>query len=138
MIGRDPGLLQPAEAGRDSFRVAATSGNGDEYGTLIVDRAGRVLSCGEPAGQIFRIRHAQMVGRQIPEFIDGLFLNGSSPSYSARHLVYLCSDGEWRRFQATDAQGAHFAVELNLLRIVTDGQEMFLLNVRRAGADRCL
>lgn len=79
-----------------------------------------------------------MVGRQIPEFIDGLFLNGSSPSYSARHLVYLCSDGEWRRFQATDAQGAHFAVELNLLRIVTDGQEMFLLNVRRAGADRCL
>ena len=137
MIGLDPGRLQPAEPARDLFQVAAALGNGDEYGTLIVDRVGRIISCGVPAEQIFRVRHARMVGRQMPEFIDGVFLNGSSPSYSARHLVFLCSDDEWRTFQATDAQGVRFAVEVNLSRIVSDGKEMYLVNVRRAGEDQC-
>lgn len=133
MIGQDPGRVQPAEPKQDMFRVAAN--HQGEYGTLIVDRVGRILSCGVPAENIFRTGHSRLVGRQIPEFIDGLFLGGSSPSYSARHLVYLCSDGEWRRFQATDAKGGRFPVELNLSRIVTDGQEMFLVNVRRAEGD---
>jgi len=117
------------------FHVAAN--HRGEYGTLIVDRVGKILSCGTPAEDVFRAGHSRLAGRQIPEFIDGLFLAGSSPSYSARHLVYLCSDGEWRKFQATDAQGIRFSVELNLSRIVTDGQEMFLVNVRRA-AEYCL
>lgn len=133
MIGHDPGLAQPAEPKPDMFRVAAN--HHGEYGTLIVDRVGRILSCGVPAENIFKAGHSRLVGRQIPEFIDGLFLAGSSPSYSARHLVFLCSDGEWRRFQATDAHGNRFPLELNLSRIVTDGQEMFLVNVRRAGGD---
>lgn len=133
MIGQDPGRLRSAEPKQDMFHVAAN--HPGEYGTLIVDRVGRILSCGTPAENIFRAGHARLTGRKIPEFIDGLFLVGSSPSYSARHLVYLCSDGEWRRFQATDAQGGRFPVELNLSRIVTDGQEMFLVNVRRAGED---
>ena len=138
MIGLDPGRLQPAEPERDLFQVAATLANADEYGTLIVDRVGRIISCGMPVEQIFGVRHAHLVGRHMPEFIDGVFLNGSSPSYSARHLVFLCSDGEWRTFQATDAQGVRFALEVNLSRIVTDGQEMYLVNVRRAGEDRSL
>lgn len=138
MIGLDPGRLQPVEPKQELFRVAATLANGDEYGTLIVDRTGRILSCGAPVERMFRVRHARMAGRQIREFIDGLFRDGSSPSYSARHLVYLCSDGEWRKFQATDAQGARFAVEVNLSRIVSDGQEMYLVNVRRAGEARRL
>jgi hypothetical protein len=137
MIGLDAGRLQPAEPKQDMFHAAANLVNRDEYGTLIIDRGGRILSCGVPAEQIFRVRHAHMVGRQVADFIEGLFRAGSSPSYSARHLVYLCSDNESRKFQATDAQGAHFAVELNLSRIVSDGQEMFLLNVRRTGEDPC-
>ena len=137
MIGLDAGGLQPADPKQDLLRVAAALGNGDEYGTLIVDRVGRIVSSGTPAAQIFRAGYAHMVGRQIPDFIDGVFLNGSSPSYSARHLGYLCSDGGWRTFQAKDARGVRFAVELNLSRVVTDGQEMYLVNVRRAGENQC-
>lgn len=135
MIGQTPGSVQPAESKRDMFQVASHL-NGQDYGTLLLERGGLIASCGAPAERIFRARNSQMHGRHISEFISGLFLIGSSPSYSARYLVHLCTDGEWRKFQAKDVDGAGFMLELNLSRIVTEGQEMFLLNVRRAGEDR--
>lgn len=117
--------------------AAANLANKGEYGTLILDGWGRILSCGAPAEKIFGASHVRLMGRRISEFIAGLFLAGSSPSYNARYLVYLCADGEWRKFEATDDSGQGFAVELNLSRVTTDGQEIFLLNVRRPGETKC-
>jgi len=85
------------------------------------------------AETMFQARQAQLIGRQIQEFIVDLVRTESSPSYLARYFACLCADGEWRKFKATDAGGHGFAVEIRLARKVSDDhdQEMFLLNVRR-------
>lgn len=114
------------------IHAAANLANRGEYGTLVLDRLGRILSCGAPAEKIFGASHPQLMGRWISDFIEGLFLAGNSPSYNARHLVHLCAHGEWRKFEAIDADGRMFTLELNLSRVMTDGQEIFLLNLRRS------
>jgi len=110
---------------------AADAGDKVGYGTMVLDGMGRIRSCGERGERIFGTNKTGLIGRGISEFIGGLCLGGSSPSFSARYLVYLCGDGEWRRFDAVDAAGRRFVVEINLSRIATSGQEIFLLNVRR-------
>lgn len=117
-----------------AFHAAATLDQRGEYGTLILDGMGRIRSCGEAGERIFGASQARLIGRRISEFIAGLHLGGSSPSYNARYLVYLSADGEWRSFAAKDTDGSEFVVELNLSRMVTDGQEIFLLNLRRPDA----
>lgn len=114
-----------------AFHAAANLDTRGEYGTLVLDGLGRIRSCGEAGERIFGASQVRLVGRRISEFISGLLLGGSSPSYNARYLVYLSADGEWRRYEAKDAEGRAFVVELNLSRMVTDGQEIFLLNLRR-------
>jgi hypothetical protein len=106
----------------------------DAHGTLILDRVGRILSCGVPVVTMFGAGQAKLVGRRISDFITGLLLGGSSPSFSARHLVYLCGNGEWRRFDAKDVAGRGFPVELKLSQIVTDGRELLLLTLRQPNA----
>ncbi len=126
--------LQQAESKQDTFHAAATFERRDDYGTLILDSLGRILSCGTPAERIFGASRVRMLGNLISDFVAGLFLGGSSPSYNARYLVHLCADGEWRKFEARDGAGEAFAVELNLARVATTAgsdREMFLLNVRR-------
>lgn len=135
MMGQDSTALQQAALTPDMIHAGANLVNGAEYGTLILDRLGRILSCGTPAGKIFGASQARLAGRWISEFIGGLFLAGNSPSYNTRYLVYLCADGEWRKFAARDIGGLAFEVELNLSRVMTDGQEMFLLNLRRPDDD---
>ena len=120
-----------AESTLDPFHAAANLANRDEYGTLIIGRTGKIISCGASAEKIFGASRNRLVGRWISEFIAGLFLGGSSPSYCARYLVHLCRTGEWRKFEATQADGQRFAVELNLARMITEGREIFVLNVRR-------
>ena len=131
MIQHGSPVLHEAGSKQDLLDATANFVNRGDYGTLILDRSGRILSCGAPAERMFGASHVRLMGRWISEFIAGLFLAGSSPSYSARYLVYLCADGEWRKFEAKDAAGQEFTVELNLSRMATDGQEIFLLNVRR-------
>ncbi|MDZ4253965.1 MAG: hypothetical protein U1A72_15455 [Sulfuritalea sp.] len=133
MDGQNAMARQQAGATQDIFYAAANYVNQDDYCTLILDRLGRILSCGTPAERIFGSGQVRLVGRVISDFIAGLFLNGSSPSYCARYLMYLCADGEWRKFEAKDAAGQAFTVELNLARMasVSPEREMFLLNVRR-------
>lgn len=110
----------------------ATSGG---YGTLILDRFGRIVSCGVAATIIFGEGQTRLAGREISEFIAGLFLPGASPSCCGPHLGYLCADDDWRRYEATDATGRRFVVQAMLSRMSfdgeLDGEELFLLTVRR-------
>ncbi len=95
---------------------------------------GRILSCGTPAERIFGASQVRLIGNLISDFVAGLFLGGSSPSYNARYLVHLCTDGQWRKYDARDAGGQAFALEVNLARMATTAgsdREMFLLKVRR-------
>jgi PAS domain S-box-containing protein len=137
MIEQSPTAALHAGSKQDMFHVAANFANRDEYGTLVLDRVGRIISCGAPAENIFGASQVRLTGRWISEFIAGLLVGGSSPSYSARYLVHLSADDEWREFEAKDADGCRFAVEVKLSRMMTDGQEIFLLNVRRSGEVAC-
>jgi hypothetical protein len=125
--GPDTGVNQ------DVFHAVANYANRDDYGTLILDRLGRIVSCGIPAERILGASQVRLAGCMISDFIAGLFLGGHSPSYSARYLVHLCADGEWRKFEARDVAGRPFAIELNMSRLemAGTGHEMFLLNLRR-------
>ncbi|MCF8151001.1 MAG: PAS domain S-box protein [Sulfuritalea sp.] len=108
---------------------ATLAGHG-ETGRLILDRLGRILSCGSPAERIFGANQVRLIGKRISEFIAGFGLSEHSPSFNQRYLVYLCADNAWRKFEATDSDGHRIAVELNLARVNTGGEEMFLLSVR--------
>lgn len=101
-----------------------------QFCTFILDRMGRIVSCGEPSERIFLEISSRLTGRGIADFIDGLCLGGTSPSYSARYVDHLCAETEWRRFAARDASGQRFFVELKLSPIVAEGERLFLLNLR--------
>lgn len=101
-----------------------------KFATFILDRMGRIVSCGEPGERIFAECPSRMIGRGIAEFIDGLCIGGTSASYSARYLDHLCAEVAWRKFAARDVAGQRFFVELTLAPIVADGQRLFLLNLR--------
>ncbi len=100
--------------------------------TLVLDQFGRILSCSPCAQQVFGTSQAGMLGRQITEFVRGLFLAGSSPSYSARYLVHLCAGGDWHRFEARDAAGQAFPIEVSMARMasINTVRDMYLLDVR--------
>lgn len=133
MIGQGGVSMQQHGLKADMFRAAASLVHADEHGSLILDGMGRVRSCGAAGERILGASQVGLVGRSISDCIAGLHLGGSSPSYAARYLVYLCGEGEWRRFEAVDAGGQKFPVELNLSRLMRGGQETFLLNIRRPG-----
>lgn len=117
------------------FLAAANFDNRDDYGTLILDRMGSIVSCGEPAGQIFGISHVRMVGRYIQDFVEGLFLGVTSPGFNERFIAYLCTQDKWRELDAKDARNHRFPVEVNLSKIVAEHRELLLLNVRRPHDD---
>ena len=123
------------ESKQNLVEAAANFVNRGDYGTLILDRLGRILSCGAPAERIFRTNQVRLIDHLISDFVAGLFPGESSPSDQQACLVDSCVDGEWRRFVARDPGGQAFAVELKLVRVITPSpdREMFLLNVRRPG-----
>jgi PAS domain-containing protein len=137
MMSQSSTAVQQFRSKQNLFHAAANLVNRDEYGTLVLDRVGRIISCGAPAEKIFGANTVRLRGRWISEFISGLLVGGSSPSYSARYLVYLCADDEWRKFEAKGADGYEFSVEIKLSRMIADGQEIFMLNVHRPEEAAC-
>lgn len=124
--------LQLARTEPDALRAAPNFRNRKDSSTLVLDQFGRILSCSPAAEHIFGTSQVGMLGCLISEFVKGLFLVGSSPSYSARYLVHLCAGGGWRRFEARGATGQAFPIEVNLARMasISSEREMYLLDVR--------
>lgn len=122
---------QQAAACRDVFHAAATLATRCDFGTLLLDGRGRIVSSGTSGGQIFGASQSQLQGRSISAFIASLFHGEGSRAQRRRHLGRLSATPGWRRFAAVDVAGRHFAILLSLTRIETEGEEMFLLNLRR-------
>lgn len=116
---------------QDPFLATANLANRDEHGSLIMDRVGRILSGGAAAERVFGASEGRLIGRRISELVTGLVLEGNTPSDTARYLTSLWADGKWRHFEAIQIGGLRFDVVLSLRRVVTDGEEFFLVNLRR-------
>lgn len=134
MIGNSSATAGEAARNQDIFNAAAAMAGKGEYGTLVLDGLGRIRSCGTAAGRIFGSSFSDLAGRPISAFVSNFALSESSLSYSVRYFAHLCAEGGWRKFAAVDVHGQEFPVELSLSRVRTDGQDFFLLNLRRLEA----
>ena len=137
VFGRASIARHQTESERDAFRSAATLANRTEYATMTLDSCGRICDCGATAEEIFGASRLNLIGRPIFKFIAGLSRGRSSPSYGARYLEYLCADGEWHEFEATDMGGRAFAVELSMHRTQTSSRELFALRLRQPKQTAC-
>ena len=125
-----PALQTPA---RNQDRIQSApplSGEGD-CATLILDATGNILGCGIAAGKLFGGNLADYAGKPISSLISNFILSDTSLSYSARYFAHLCAAGGWRRFDAVDAQGSRFPIELNLSQVESKELGVFVLSVRR-------
>lgn len=116
-----------------TFHLGGKQVGNDEYGTLIFDRNGRVCGSGAAADNLFGAAQGRITGRLISAFIPDIHLDGGSPGYHARSLTSLCEKTDWEQFEAMDALGRGFAVEIRVSRRMTKGQEVFVLNFYRPG-----
>ena len=105
----------------------------DEYGTLIIDRRGRICGSGAAADNLFGAARGRITGREISVFIPDLHPDGGSPGDQAGSLASLCERNDWQSFEAMDVIGRGFVVEILVSRRMTNGEEVFVLNFYRPG-----
>ena len=137
MAAHDASVQHPGDLKHSRDAVAANLIDGSGCGTLIVDARGRICGCGVAAEDIFVASQSRLIGRQVAEFIAGIFPKENSSPHNAVNLDRLCETGAWEAFEATDARGCGFAVEIHVSRRVKDEQEMFVLSLRQPGDTSC-
>ncbi len=123
-----------SSAHSDEEPAAAAAGSRDSDFVFVLDGAGRVCGCGVAGETLFGGSQFRLIGRQIAEFIVGLRGEEGVPGDYARQLARCCSGAQWQSFEAMDSDGRRFAVEIEFSRKITDGHEVFVLNLRRARA----
>lgn len=99
--------------------------------TVIVDALGIICGCGVTAEDLFKASQSRLIGRRISELVVGFLFEGNSPANDMQQLLRHCSLGCWQRFEAMDARGLIFSLEVHVMRRITGGQEVFVLNLRR-------
>lgn len=129
----DDAAMSPRQTAREAvLRAAALAASKGDYGTLVLDGAGTIRSCGTAAAELFGGDLAAFAGMPISSLIADFGMSSTSASYSARYFAHLCAEGHWRSFRAVDVQGREFPIELSMSRVRSDGQDLILLNLRRA------
>lgn len=108
--------------------------DGDGQSTLILDGLGRICGCGVAAEDIFGATRGRLIGRPVADFIRGIDLDEGPAFDEVRSLAGPADAGVWRTFEATDARGIVFAVDVCLSRRVSDGQVVFVLGLRQPQA----
>ena len=98
-------------------------------GALVLDARGVIVKCSDAAVRMFGGEPRDLEGGVISSFVTNLMPSDTSPSYHARYMAYLTNSGLWRRFQAIDVHGQHFAVEISMSRMAA-ADHHFLLNLR--------
>ena len=118
----------------DDEEATEAAGSKESDCVFVLDSAGRVCGCGVAGETLFGGSQFRLIGRQIAELIVGLGGESGAPADYARQLARHCSGAQWQTFEAVDSDGRRFAVEIEFSRKITDGHEVFVLNLRRARA----
>lgn len=106
-----------------------------DYATLVLDRHGRILSCGDAAARMLGERANRLRGRHAADFILGLSLGGTSARYRSGYLDYLATQSSWREFEVRDSEGGSHVIWFKLSPLIAAGQRLFLLAMRIMGDD---
>jgi len=128
MNGKRWMAARTAAASHDEPRQPRPAPATGAYGTLVLDGIGRIRSCGTEARQMLGRSLAELLGKPVSAFVADFSLGKSPADPGARDFAAV---GDWHKFEAVDGSGHGFAVELSLARVMTDGQDLFLLNMRR-------
>ncbi len=103
------------------------------YATMVLDRHGRIVSCGDAAARILGERASRLNGQNAADFILGLSLGGTSARYRSGYLDYLAVHSNWREFVVSDSEGASQVAWFKLSPVVAEDQRLFLLAMRIMG-----
>jgi hypothetical protein len=128
---RAEGRVKMADTNRDvAWRAPASDSQRPRFAALLLDNCGTIVRGGHAAASMFRAKPWMLERTAMRSLIADLPLSNTSPSYSARHLVYLSSEARWHRFHARDVFGQSFAVELFVSRRSGGERPMFLFRLR--------
>lgn len=104
--------------------------NGGPHVTVVVDALGTICGCGA-AEDLFQAGQHDLVGRRISGLVVGVLFDGNMPDDATRQLLRHCAAGCWEKFEAIDARGRIFPLEVHVMRRVTCEQDAFVLNLRQ-------
>ena len=99
---------------------------------LVLDIHGVITSCCDETALLFGDGPGNLLGRAIWYLVTNMTPSYTSPSFNARYIAAMSKDGRWRRFQAVDASGQRFPVELSISRVDDDDCDLFLVMLRRS------
>lgn len=116
-------------ASREQVRSAA------EFGTLVLDRHGHILSSGDAVAQMMGVRADRLRGQDVADFVDGLCLGASSARYRSGYLDYLAANPTWRELDVRSGEGCGSVIWFKLSAMVAEGQRLFLMTLRRNEGD---
>ena len=105
--------------------------NAGPHVTLVVDALGRICGCGVAAEELFKASQSQLIGQRISDWVVGILFDGNMPDDPTRQFLRHCAAGCWEKFEAIDAHGRIFALEVHVMRRVTGEQDVFVLNLRQ-------
>ena len=101
-----------------------------DCGTLVLDGRGVIVRCSDAARRMFGGKLCDLEGNAIFAFVTDLTPSDTSPSYNARYMAYLSTEGNWHSFQAVDVFGQRFGLEIAMSRMSADDHDLLLLNLR--------
>ncbi len=102
------------------------------FGSLIIDGQGVVVSCSVSGGRMFGGDFDDIEGSEIRSLLTDIAPSETSSGFNSRYMGFLSRDPDWKRFQAVDIYGQRFPVEIVLSKMKVEDEDMFLLNLRHA------
>ena len=103
---------------------------GADYGTVVLDRLGRIVSCGGATARLFGESAERLRGRDVAEFAYGISLGGTSARYRVGYLDYLAARPDWQAIAVRNREGGGFTAWFRVSSIVAEGQRLFLIVIR--------
>lgn len=115
---------------RQLLAGAGVTAQAGGWGTVLVDHAGTIRRCSDPARWMFLAGQGELEGSTINLRVSGLVAGNDAAGDEVRSIVALSDDGDWHRFEAVDVFGRRFPVELAIFRHHSGAAAQFLLYLR--------
>ena len=114
----------------NAVRAAVAREQRADFGTLVLDGRGIVVSCSDSAMRMFGDDLCDLEGSTIWSLLTSIAPSDTSPSFNARYMGFLSKSPDWHRVQAIDVYDHDFPVEILLAKMTVENDDLFLLIMR--------